>query len=146
MMVRFCFACPRWGVAVGAAVVVVWLSAAACQAQDEVVLSNGKAEFAQHCATCHGVSATGNGPMAAFLNVPPADLTQLSKKNGGQFPFWRVYRVIDGREEMMAHGSRSMPVWGTHFLLEEGGGPAADSRTIGRILGIVYYLQSIQER
>ena len=116
------------------------------EAQDEGVLANGKSEFLRHCASCHGVSATGNGALAAFLTIKPADLTQLSQKNSGQFPFWRVYSVIDGREEVMAHGSRRMPVWGSEFLLEEGAQPQAEDHVLGRILSLVYFIQSLQDK
>jgi hypothetical protein len=84
--------------------------------------------------------------MAEMLKKQPADLTQLTKKNNGQYPFWRVYRTIDGREEVMAHGSRTMPIWGAHFLIEEGGRPLDDNLVLGRILSLVYYLESIQEK
>ena len=76
----------------------------------------------------------------------PANLTQLSRKNGGEFPFWKVYHIIDGREEVMAHGVRQMPIWGARFSSEEGEGPETESNVLGRIFGLVYYLQSIQEK
>jgi copper transport protein len=34
----------------------------------------GKAVFEQHCAVCHGTDGHGDGPAAARLNPPPADL------------------------------------------------------------------------
>jgi hypothetical protein len=83
--------------------------------------------------------------MADLLKTRPADLTRLPKERG-QFPFWRVYRTIDGREEVMAHGTRTMPIWGSHFLMEEGGGPLDEQRVIGRILALVYFLESIQAK
>jgi hypothetical protein len=43
------------------------------------------------------------------------NLTTLSKRNGGVFPFLRVYETIDGRQEVQMHGSRDMPVWGREF-------------------------------
>ena len=45
----------------------------------------------------------------------PANLTTLSKNNGGVFPFARVYQIIDGREQVQAHGIREMPVWGREY-------------------------------
>ena len=84
--------------------------------------------------------------MSTILTVVPADLTQLRKKNNGEFPFWRIYKVIDGRDMVRGHGARNMPVWGAHFLTEEGGGYLDEDRVIGRILALVYYLQSIQEK
>ena len=113
---------------------------------EETVLSNGKQEFMSYCATCHGTDARGKGPIADFLTIRPSDLTQLRKRHNGEFPFWSVFRTIDGREEVRAHGAREMPVWGSHFLSEEGGHPLNDNIVIGRILGLVYYLRSIQEQ
>ena len=113
-------------------------------AAQEVVLTSGQLEYQQYCASCHGRDGKGGGAMADLLRVAPADLTQLSKKNGGQFPFWRIYGTIDGREAVMAHGTRTMPVWGAHFLTEAGGQPLDEQQVIGRILALVYYLESLQ--
>ena len=115
-------------------------------AQEQVVLTSGKLEYQQYCTTCHGADGKGNGPMADLWKKPPANLTLLSKKNKGQFPFWRVYRVIDGREEVVAHGPRAMPVWGGRFLVQEGGGPLDEHAVLGRILALVYYVESLQEK
>jgi mono/diheme cytochrome c family protein len=115
-------------------------------AQEQVVLTSGKLEYQYYCATCHGSVGKGDGPMSDLWKKPPADLTQLSKKNNGQFPFWRVYRTIDGREEVVAHGPRAMPVWGGRFLMQEGGAPLDEHAVLGRILALVYYVESLQER
>ena len=112
----------------------------------EVVLTSGQLEYQSYCASCHGRDGKGKGVMADLLRAVPADLTQLKKKHGGQFPFWRIYGTIDGREEVMAHGSRTMPVWGAHFLTEAGGQPLDEQRVIGRILALVYYLESLQAK
>jgi len=114
-------------------------------AQEQAVLTNGRQEYQHSCAVCHGEEGRGNGPMTELLKKPPPDLTQLRQKHGGQFPFWRVYRTIDGREEVMAHGTRTMPVWGAQFLSQEGGGPHDEDRVLGRILSLVYYLESLQD-
>jgi hypothetical protein len=84
--------------------------------------------------------------MSDLWKKPPADLTQLRKKNDGQYPFWRVYRVIDGREEVVSHGPRAMPVWGSRFLSREGGSPLDEHAVLGRILALVYYVESLQEK
>ncbi len=113
-------------------------------AQEQVVLTSGKLEYQQYCKSCHGADGKGNGPTSDLWKKPPADLTQLSHKNKGQFPFWRVYRTIDGREEVTAHGLRAMPIWGAHFLMQEGGAPLDEHTVLGRILALVYYVESIQ--
>jgi mono/diheme cytochrome c family protein len=128
------------------AATLVWVIPAVGLAQDEVVLKNGQREYQAYCATCHGAQGKGDGPMSTILTVAPADLTQIGKKNNGEFPFWRVYKIIDGRDMVRGHGARGMPVWGAYFLSEEGGGYLDEDRVIGRVLGLVYYLQSIQEK
>jgi mono/diheme cytochrome c family protein len=125
-------------------VVVLLLGRSPVVIAQEVVLTSGQLEYQSYCASCHGRDGKGKGAMADLLRAVPADLTQLNKKHGGQFPFWRIYGTIDGREEVMAHGSRTMPVWGAHFLTEAGGQPLDEQRVIGRILALVYYLESIQ--
>ncbi len=83
--------------------------------------------------------------MVKDLALKPADLTQIARRNGGVFPFWRVYRTIDGRELVRGHGSREMPVWGRHFQEEARRAGAVQETLIkGRILGLIFYLQSIQ--
>jgi mono/diheme cytochrome c family protein len=111
-------------------------------AQEDEIAGAGRFQYQTHCANCHGVSGKGNGPMANELMSKPADLTQLSRKNEGKFPLWRVYQVIDGREAITAHGERSMPIWGSWFLKTEGN----ELLAIGRVLELGYYLKSIQEQ
>ncbi|MFZ3581001.1 c-type cytochrome [Loktanella sp. DJP18] len=74
----------------------------------------GKALFQTHCATCHGVAASGDGPMANMLLVRPPDLTTLTQRYGGTFPIARIVMRIDGRDPLTSHGS-PMPVYGDFF-------------------------------
>ncbi len=72
--------------------------------------------YGAYCASCHGENGKGNGPMAAWMKVPPADLTRIAARNGGKFPLERVDRVISGEEILPSgHGARGMPVWGPVF-------------------------------
>jgi mono/diheme cytochrome c family protein len=116
-------------------------------AQEMEVIAGGELEYQNYCAVCHGIDSRGQGIMSKFLTVRPADLTQLAKKNSGSFPFWQVYRTIDGREEVRGHGSRDMPIWGDRFRAQAGGNDAGSrAQAAGRVLGLVFYLQHIQER
>ncbi|MEW6299014.1 MAG: cytochrome c [Thermodesulfobacteriota bacterium] len=115
-------------------------------AEEEPALTAGKLEFEKNCAVCHGVDGKGSGPITPLLKKVPADLTQLSKKNGGEFPFWPTYRMIDGREPIDGHGGRDMPIWGDRFKAEAGQTQGAESIVRGRILELLVYLQSIQEK
>ena len=117
-------------------------------AQEQDVIEAGKREFQRSCATCHGVEGKGDGPSASALNVKPADLTQMSKNHGGVFLFWRTYEKISGADEapIRGHGTREMPIWGERFRLERGDSEEHLLGVRGRILSLVYYLQSIQEK
>lgn len=117
---------------------------AASNAQQQEVAEAGKVPYRQYCATCHGLEGKGNGPMAKLLKVKPANLTQLRVKHDDFFPFWDVYRAVDGRKDIWGHGPRDMPIWGTVFKQEAGGDPAADLQTYARMLEIVYYIESLQ--
>jgi len=122
------------------------LSGKQTAAQEMEVIAGGEIEYQNYCAVCHGVDAKGQGLMSRFLNVRPADLTQLRKKNGGTFPFWQTYRVIDGREEVRGHGSPDMPIWGDRFRTQAGGNDSGSrAQAAGRVIGLVFYLQHIQE-
>ena len=57
---------------------------------------SGSEDFAGYCAACHGMSGKGDGEGATALGRKPADLTQLSAKNGGVFPGTRVMAKIWG--------------------------------------------------
>jgi mono/diheme cytochrome c family protein len=78
---------------------------AACAQQSEV----GKEDYLKLCSSCHGVTGKGDGPNAKSLRKPPADLTKLSQTNNGKFPLVRVYYVMDGKLDIIAHGPREMP-------------------------------------
>ena len=113
-------------------------------AEEELI---GSDEYRISCAVCHGVGGKGNGSLAKYLNVTPSDLTILARNNGGQYPFKRIFRMIDGREFVAGHGERAMPVWGGRFKQEdeERYGPFGSEEVVrARILELVYYIQSIQ--
>jgi len=108
----------------------------------------GEAYYLRHCATCHGLDATGNGPMEGVLLVQPPDLTTLTERNDGSFPVLRVIMRIDGRDALGSHGS-PMPVYGDFFqqgpdvaLKTQAGQPILTS---GPIADLVTYLETLQE-
>lgn len=127
-------------------VVSLWGAPIATHAQEQEVAAAGKPAFEQRCAVCHGREAKGDGPAMNLLTTKPADLTQISKRNNGTFPFWKIYRVIDGREEIKSHGTRDMPIWGDEFRADATAGALGQSRVRGTILEMVYYLQSLQAK
>lgn len=114
----------------------------------------GKREFDANCASCHGVSGKGDGPMKASLAVTPADLTMLAKRNNGVLPVVRLQSVIDGRMEINSHGSRVMPVWGQDYAEKAGAAwqshmdvPFTPEYFVrGRIMALVDYIARLQEK
>ncbi|MEJ2552855.1 MAG: cytochrome c [Gammaproteobacteria bacterium] len=98
--------------------VAVWLAYLLTGCAEVKTAEIGKQEFNSKCAACHGVNAKGDGPQAALLATKPANLTVLAKNNGGVFPAQRVHEIIDGRVEVIAHGPRTMPVWGREFQID----------------------------
>ncbi len=107
----------------------------------------GQTEYMTFCASCHGESALGHGPIAEFLTVEPPNLTTLSARNDGVFPYLHVFQIIDGRTGVGPHGS-PMPVWGDAFKAHEMEGSTeygAETIVRGRILSLANYLLSIQQ-
>ena len=58
-------------------------------------MPTGEQMYKQYCATCHGADARGNGPLAVMLKTPPPDLTTLSRRHAGKFPYDYVADVIE---------------------------------------------------
>lgn len=131
------------------AVAVAAMTATAAQAQDSVLVL-GKSTFDARCALCHGADGKGGGEISELFQVPPADLTTLTERSGGDFPFARVYGIIvDGMDEA-GHGDAQMPIWGDYFIadaLEDRGVKMSDAIEItqGRVLSLTYYLESVQQ-
>ncbi len=112
-------------------------SGSCASAEDDV----GKIQYQSSCAACHGAGAKGDGPVAKELKTRPPDLTVLAKNNNGVFPYSRVYQTIDGRDSTVpSHGTREMPIWGYRF------GPTQAYRFKARVVAVIDYLKSIQEK
>lgn len=114
------------------------------QDQRESRAEAGGRTYRAYCASCHGVSADGNGPMVEVLKVRPADLTRIRERNGGSFPEARIAAIIDGRLEIHGHGPGSMPVWGLTFR-ESGRDTDQETEVRERIKDLVAYLESVQK-
>ena len=114
----------------------------------------GKLEYENSCAVCHGKDGKSTGAIVDLLKKAPADLTTLSKKNNGVFPFDRVYMVIDGRQMVKAHGDRDMPAWGSRYSADTVKAAEyymdvpydAEMYARSRILALIDYLNRIQAK
>ena len=104
---------------------------------------SGVEMFKSYCASCHGPQGKGDGPAASAMKRAPSDLTMLAKKNQGKFPELHVSYVLGMKEDVAAHGSNDMPIWGTLFARMESGD---NTFTKLRIHNLVTYIESIQAK
>jgi hypothetical protein len=143
----------QWTMALG--VLLLWIASLALMAESQTTASNlpplvikslsGSDLFHFYCASCHGETGVGNGPIASELKRPPPNLTLLSRSQGGVFPRERVRQMIAGDNRVSAtaaHGSSSMPVWGPIFRALD----PDDRYAAVRIDNLVSFLESIQAK
>lgn len=120
--------------------------------RSDIKLDIGKMEYDSACAVCHGLTGKGDdGPLKSLFAKPVPNLTVLARNNKGVFPFDRVYQIIDGHQEVKAHGPRDMPVWGRAFSTQSSiyfdNYPPQNSESAARsrILALTEYLYRLQE-
>ena len=101
----------------------------------------GRDSFDRYCATCHGTSGTGDGPLRASLKTAPSDLTALARRNGGAFPRAQVLAFVEGTGRAIpAHGATEMPLWGSIFRWLD-----SEAGTRARLNNLVAYVESLQQ-
>ncbi|HEY6946476.1 MAG TPA: cytochrome c [Candidatus Acidoferrum sp.] len=106
--------------------------------------ASGKEMYTEYCAACHGPDGKGDGPAAAALKTPAADLTTLAKRSeGAVFPRDRVANMLRTGTGAAAHGSSDMPTWGPLFKSLD---PQHDISVQQRIKNLNDYLVSIQAK
>jgi hypothetical protein len=88
-----------------------------------------------------------------LLKKQAADLTVLSKNNGGVFPFKRTYDVMSGAVDVVGHGPRNMPIWGNYYNAQAMSELGPSSRqgdvrafTRARILALIEYVSILQAK
>jgi len=128
-----------------AAIIMMVCFAAPVSAAGKDDVADGQKYFMRYCASCHGISGMGDGPVAKSLSKPPANLRMLSDKYGSPLPAAKLADLIDGRDAVRAHGTAEMPVWGERFYAVGQGdrGELGISEIIGKL---VAYLDTIQDR
>ena len=78
-------------------------------------INDGGELYVVLCSACHGKSGKGDGPASTALKEKVPDLTLLSEKNDGEFPFNDVEGSITGKSKILSHGTVDMPIWGYAF-------------------------------
>lgn len=118
---------------------------AACVAEPRT--PTGAEDFAAFCSSCHGAGGQGDGPMATQLPHRPADLTRLSRRNGGSFPgtevMAKIWGYTGGRD-----GHAVMPEFGPLLdsaLVPYDGGDGIQTPTPLRLVQIADHLKVIQD-
>ena len=122
---------------------------AATQKQEQATTSpsrnpiEGPRIFRYYCAACHGADGRGHGPASVALKHAVSDLTLISQRNGGKFPYEHVKEIIEGKQSgPLAHGDREMPIWGPIFHEVESDQDWGEVR----LDAITKYLESIQQK
>lgn len=105
---------------------------------------SGSSLYRTYCASCHGLEAKGDGPIAEHLRVRPSDLTQINKRHEGKFPTEEVHKIVDGRQPVRGHGGGDMPVWGDAFKNSIDGSDDATVRA--KVAALVDYIESLQKK
>jgi mono/diheme cytochrome c family protein len=112
----------------------------------QIRVPSGSNLFREHCAQCHGTDGTGNGPMAKILTVHPADLTSISKRDGGTFPAEHIAEVIRYGGNIQGHGDQQMPIWGKVFSSEGGSGKGGGAYSRRAVIELKNYIEKIQQK
>lgn len=131
------------------AVCMAGLAIATAGALAQARVDLGKREYDGNCASCHGRSGKGDGPLVEMLRRSPPDLTTMTQRNGGVFPLQRVYESIEGAG--VGHGSRDMPVWGQDYSIKAAEYYMdvpynAEAYVRTRIFALVEYLSRLQAK
>jgi mono/diheme cytochrome c family protein len=130
------------GLAIGA---VLRLDAQEAAARpDASAAAVGADLFRNYCASCHGTEGRGDGPLAEHLRTQPTDLTGISTRHDGEFPFDDVVESIDGGRAIGSHGSADMPAWGD--ALSKSRNQPDQAEVQRRIDALAHFVWSIQKR
>ncbi|MEQ9259465.1 MAG: cytochrome c [Roseovarius sp.] len=116
------------------------------EAQPDVSRATGQALFADNCAICHGMDATGGGPLAPELATRPADLKRIAQRRDGVWPRLEIMAIVDG------YAKRSNPRDDMPVIVGLTEGPLVDydtgngvlTPTPARLVAVVAYLESLQ--
>lgn len=121
------------------------LLVAGMEAHADYLAMSGAELYGRFCASCHGSGGRGDGPVSKALSVEVPDLTMLVRRQGTSLSKQTIERVIDGRHTVLAHGTRTMPVWGEEFSRTELGNPDAERATRLMIDRLVAHVLSLQK-
>ncbi len=125
----------------GATISAIALLLTACDPVDTV---NSREIYLANCAACHGSEGKGDGPLAAGLDPRPADLTQIARRNGGEFDFQSVMSIIDGYNAPERNMPRfsDMLAQGEYMYFDSGDGTLTPTPV--PLVALAAYLETLQ--
>jgi mono/diheme cytochrome c family protein len=124
--------------------VFAWAAASSSAVQNEPPrqdLNSGAHLYQEFCASCHGESGAGDGPLAATLAKPATNLAMLTQRNSGTFPSADVFAVVEATRPIPSHSGPAMPNWRDVFSRLEGGN-AREVRK--RLEALVAHVETLQ--
>lgn len=127
--------------------VVTAVGLAACVMDKPEPVPTGAEDFAAYCAACHGDGGKGDGAVIATLAAKPANLTTLSKRNGGDFPSTAVMAQIWGYTGGK-DGERVMPEFAALLdgeMVPYDGGDGIMTPTPIRLVQLAEHLRTLQQ-
>ncbi len=126
--------------------VLAWAAASSTAGQNEPPRQNlnaGAHLYQEFCASCHGNSGAGDGPLAATLAKPATNLAMLTQRNGGTFPRADVLAVVEATRPIPAHAGPAMPNWREVFYRLENG---SDRAVRKRLDALVAHIETLQQK
>lgn len=99
--------------------------------------SIGETTYLSYCALCHGVGGAP-GMFADALKKAAPDLTELARRNGGQFPAEKVSEIIRNGG-ISGHGTMRLLSWEKYFR-----GDGSEERADQLIQELTEYLKNHQ--
>lgn len=134
---------PWWAFLLIAMFLIVVARSAAAESGRDKVINDGRQEFVESCVACHGEDATGKGQLREKLIQPPKDLTEIAQRNGGKFPFWRIYEIITGERDVPGHETFQMPEYYARMRAQDAKPGFLPAYV--RVLELTHYLESTQK-
>jgi mono/diheme cytochrome c family protein len=106
---------------------------------DAEAAGKGQLIFERYCTSCHGSSGVGDGELVATLDEPVPDLTKLSSRYAGEFPWDAVVGSV--AKGTPGHDTPDMPAWTEVFGKTEGTDASSPEQAIEFV---THYIWSIQ--
>lgn len=109
---------------------------------DQAAAVKGQITYVRYCVSCHGESARGDGPLANDMRVRVPNLTELTSRHAGSYPFDQVTAIIRSGKVVRGHGTLDMPAWGDAFKKTEG----TEEKSVDAVIrNLNHYLWSLQK-